>query len=61
LQLGTNAHQAAIPGTKKLHYLEENAQADILTHSPQDFEELGKIKPPSGERYEANALRFVNL
>ncbi len=59
--LAQGPHVVAIPGTKRLNYLEENAGADILKLSPQDFAELGKIKPPSGERYAATGLKFVNL
>lgn len=59
--LAQGPHVVAIPGTKRLNYLEENVGADILTLAPQDFAELGKIKPPSGERYAATGLKFVNL
>ena len=59
--LAQGEHVVAIPGTKRLQYLEENAGADVIRLSAADFEELGKIKPPSGERYEATGLKFVNL
>ena len=59
--LAQGEHVVAIPGTKRLKYLEENAAADVIRLSAADFEELGKIKPPSGERYEATGLKFVNL
>ena len=58
--LAQGQHVVAIPGTKRLQYLEENAEADVLTLTASDFEELNKIKSPSGERYAAEALRFVN-
>ena len=59
--LAQGEHVVTIPGTKRLQYLEENAGADVIRLSPADFEELSKIKPPSGERYEATGLKFVNL
>jgi aryl-alcohol dehydrogenase-like predicted oxidoreductase len=59
--LAQGQHVVTIPGTKRLHYLEENVEADIITLSAHDFEELNKIKPPSGGRYEATGLKFVNL
>jgi aryl-alcohol dehydrogenase-like predicted oxidoreductase len=59
--LAQGQHVVTIPGTKRLTYLEENAAADTIRLTAQDFEELGKIKPPTGERYEATGLKFVNL
>ena len=59
--LAQGQHVVTIPGTKRLHYLEENAAADTIRLTALDFEELGKIKPPTGERYEATGLKFVNL
>ncbi len=59
--LAQGQHVVAIPGTKRLQYLEENAGADIITLSPLDFEELNKIKPPIGERYGETGLKFVNI
>ena len=59
--LAQGQHVVTIPGTKRLHYLEENVGADVLTLTAQDFAELGKIKPPSGDRYMANGMQFVNL
>ncbi len=59
--LAQGEHVVAIPGTKRLQYLEENAAAVNIRLSADDFVELGKIKPPSGERYEATGLKFVNL
>lgn len=59
--LAQGEHVVAIPGTKRLQYLEENANSDVIRLTASDFAELGKIKPPSGERYEATGLKFVNL
>lgn len=53
-------HVVSIPGTKRIPYLEENAAADEIVLSTLDLRELSEIQAPSGERYEANGLKFVN-
>ncbi len=40
-----------IPGTKKLHWLEQNAASAALTLTPQDLAELDALPPPVGARY----------
>jgi aryl-alcohol dehydrogenase-like predicted oxidoreductase len=40
-----------IPGTKKLHYLEENAAAVTVELSRTDLAELDALPPPVGPRY----------
>jgi len=40
-----------IPGTKKLHYLEENAAAAGLPLSPEDLADLDALPAPVGARY----------
>jgi aryl-alcohol dehydrogenase-like predicted oxidoreductase len=40
-----------IPGTKKQHYLEENAAAAHVTLSADDLAELDALPAPVGPRY----------
>jgi aryl-alcohol dehydrogenase-like predicted oxidoreductase len=40
-----------IPGTKKVHYLEENAAAATVELSQADLAELDALPPPVGPRY----------
>jgi aryl-alcohol dehydrogenase-like predicted oxidoreductase len=43
-----------IPGTKRVHYLEENAAAAGIELSDDDLRRLGEIAPPgvaAGDRY----------
>ncbi|WP_067501432.1 aldo/keto reductase [Actinoplanes sp. TFC3] len=42
---------AAIPGTKQVSRVEENAAADAVRLSPEQLSRLSAIQPPSGERY----------
>lgn len=58
--LAQGQHVVAIPGTKRIPYLEENAAADSVVLTTQDLNELNAIQPPSGERYEAVGLTYVN-
>lgn len=58
--LAQGEHVIAIPGTKRIPYLEENAAADSVILTGQDLKELSEIQPPTGERYEEVALTFVN-
>jgi aryl-alcohol dehydrogenase-like predicted oxidoreductase len=53
----------AIPGTKKLKYLEENAGAVNVKLTPAETAELDKILPPGaaiGERYYGPAMAALN-
>ncbi|KUJ64514.1 aldo/keto reductase [Streptomyces albus subsp. albus] len=54
----------AIPGTKRISYLEQNAAAADLVLSPADLAALDAAVPRdavAGERYDAGRLRQVNL
>jgi aryl-alcohol dehydrogenase-like predicted oxidoreductase len=54
----------AIPGTKRLAYLEENAAAADVALSAAERAELDRIAPPgaaAGERYPEAGMRAVNL
>lgn len=44
-------HVVPIPGTKKVHYLEENAAAADLVLTEQDLTDLAALPAPVGERY----------
>jgi aryl-alcohol dehydrogenase-like predicted oxidoreductase len=49
-----------IPGTKRVHYLEENAAARDLTLDPDDLTTLGAIaKQTAGPRYGAEMMALV--
>ncbi|MHA7217541.1 aldo/keto reductase [Arthrobacter sp. MDT1-48-3] len=43
---------APIPGTKQVHYLEENVAADGLTLTAGQLEQLDAVAAPVGDRYE---------
>lgn len=49
--LAQGAHVVPIPGTKKQHYLEQNAAAADLVLSAGDLAELDALPAPVGERY----------
>lgn len=52
-----------IPGTKRRHYLEENAKAADLTLSAEELGELDRAFPPgiaSGTRYPEHMMSHVN-
>ena len=52
-----------IPGTKKRKYLEENAASvniQLTEQNMTDIETLLKKYPNTGERYNANSLRYVD-
>ncbi len=49
--LAQGEHVVPIPGTKKLHYLEENAGAADLQLSATDLAELEALPAPVGARY----------
>ncbi len=44
-------HVVPIPGTKKVHYLEQNAAAADLVLTAQDLADLAALPAPVGERY----------
>jgi aryl-alcohol dehydrogenase-like predicted oxidoreductase len=53
-----------IPGTKRIKYLEENAQAVSVSLTPQDLARINQLLPrgaASGERYPEMAMKRVNL
>ncbi len=53
---------AAIPGTKRIPYLEENVAAGQLELSAEDQRELDDAFPPgvaAGNRYDAAASSFI--
>ncbi len=49
--LAQGEHVVPIPGTKKQHYLEQNAAAARLRLQPEDLAELDALPPPVGSRY----------
>ncbi len=49
--LAQGEHIVPIPGTKKLHYLEENAAAADVRLGPDDLAELDSLPEPVGARY----------
>jgi len=57
-------HIAPIPGTTKLHRLEENLAAADVVLSPADLAAIEAAIPPSevaGSRYEAGMMKMVGL
>jgi aryl-alcohol dehydrogenase-like predicted oxidoreductase len=57
--LAKGEHLAPIPGTKRVHYLEENAGADNLTLSDEEVSRLSAIQPPLGDRYPAAMMQTL--
>ena len=49
--LAQGEHVIAIPGTRRIPYLEENAAAASLELSAEDLAELDALPAPEGERY----------
>jgi aryl-alcohol dehydrogenase-like predicted oxidoreductase len=49
--LAQGEHVVPIPGTKKQHYLEQNAAAATVVLEPADLAELDALPPPVGARY----------
>jgi aryl-alcohol dehydrogenase-like predicted oxidoreductase len=52
-----------IPGTKRIPYLEENAQTLSVRLTSEQLERLNKVFPPgvaAGERYPESAMKNVN-
>ncbi|MFI5087074.1 MAG: aldo/keto reductase [Terriglobales bacterium] len=53
-----------IPGTKRIKYLEENAQAVNVSLTPQDLARINELLPrgaAAGERYPEMGMKRVNL
>ena len=44
-------HVVAIPGTKRIRYLEENCAAAAVELSADDLADLDSMPPASGDRY----------
>ena len=62
--LAQGSHIFAIPGTKRVKYLEENVGALGFSLSPDELEQLEHIAPPgvaAGTRYTEAAMGTVNL
>ena len=52
-----------IPGTKHIRYLEENLDALQVQLGPDEIRRLGEAFPPgsaAGERYNSNAMKFLD-
>jgi len=49
--LAQGFHVVPIPGTKKRHYLEQNAASALLALEPAELAELDTLPPPVGGRY----------
>ncbi len=60
--LSRGEHIVPIPGTKRVSYLEENLAAADVELSEQDALAIAEAVPPaSGERYDEQGMRSVNL
>jgi aryl-alcohol dehydrogenase-like predicted oxidoreductase len=62
--LHQDPHIAPIPGTTKLHRLEENVAAAAITLTPEDLAAIDRAVPEAaveGSRYDAAGLAMVNL
>jgi aryl-alcohol dehydrogenase-like predicted oxidoreductase len=57
--LAKGDHVCPIPGTRRLHRLEENVAAANLHLEPADLEELNSVPAPTGERYPESSLVFT--
>lgn len=54
----------AIPGTKRIKYIEENAAATEVILTPEEKQKLESVIPirgAAGERYEASQMDWVNV
>lgn len=61
--LAKESHIIPIPGTKKMHRLEENAGAEGITLSPQEMGDIEAIMPvgiAAGTRYDERNMAIVN-
>ncbi|MFK0522021.1 aldo/keto reductase [Paenibacillus illinoisensis] len=53
-----------IPGTRRVHYLEENAAAADITLTSEDLARIEAVSPESavqGGRYDENSMKGINL
>jgi aryl-alcohol dehydrogenase-like predicted oxidoreductase len=57
--LAKGEHIAPIPGTKRVHYLEENVGADSVELTEEEINRLSGIQPPAGDRYPAAAMAML--
>ncbi len=58
--LAQGPHVVAIPGTKRVAYLEENAAASGVTLTPAEIAELSALPATSGGRYNEAVAHTVN-
>lgn len=58
--LSRSEHLAVIPGTKRVHRVEENSAADAIELSPEQLARLGALRPAAGERYGSGDLLGIN-
>jgi aryl-alcohol dehydrogenase-like predicted oxidoreductase len=55
-------HIVPIPGTKHVHYLEENLAAAEVQLSPAEVDRIAAaIPPPAGDRYDPSGMQTVNI
>jgi aryl-alcohol dehydrogenase-like predicted oxidoreductase len=55
-------HVVPIPGTKRVSYLEQNLAAADVSLSDEQVREISEALPPaSGERYDPEGMRSVNI
>ncbi len=60
--LSRGEHVVPIPGTKRRTYLEENLAAAEVRLTPEESERIAAAVPPaSGERYDEQGMRTVNV
>jgi aryl-alcohol dehydrogenase-like predicted oxidoreductase len=62
--LAQGEHIVPIPGTKRIKYLEENAQAVNIVLTPDDLARIDRMLPrgaAAGDRYAEPAMKRVNL
>lgn len=62
--LSRGEHVVAIPGTRSISRVDENAAAAELTLSPEELSELDRLLPPEsfeGTRYPEAAMGLVNV
>ncbi|RYG34681.1 aldo/keto reductase [bacterium] len=58
--LAQGDHVHPIPGTRKVHRLEENAAADGLVLTDAALADLESLPTPVGARYPEGSMKFVN-
>jgi aryl-alcohol dehydrogenase-like predicted oxidoreductase len=61
--LARGPHLTAIPGTRRIERLEENAAAAVIRLAPAELDQLDQIAPrgvAAGERYPAGSMAAVN-